>query len=106
MGQSVPQKGYIWGSQGGVFAESPDRVYFASRGELKLPERMPPIVPAFGGGEFPGYWGAFGFQAANEPIANMRNIIVVVEIWTGSWSKRGTSGTTSSSSGGDHTRST
>jgi sugar lactone lactonase YvrE len=75
-----PKAGYIWGSQGGVFAESPDRIYFANRGELKLPDKMPPLLPAFGiSGEFPGFWGAFGYQAANEPIANMANIIVIVD---------------------------
>jgi peptidylamidoglycolate lyase len=75
-----PRKGYIWGSQGGVFAESPDRVYFANRGELKLPDQLPPMLPAFGiAGDFPGFWGAFGFQAANEPIASMRNTVVIVD---------------------------
>ena len=29
--------GYIWGSQPGVFAESPNRIFLAARGELKLP---------------------------------------------------------------------
>jgi hypothetical protein len=27
-----PKPGYIWGSQGGVFAESPNRIYLANRG--------------------------------------------------------------------------
>src|SRR5690242_17129327 len=27
--------GYIWSSIGGIFAESPDRVFIANRGELK-----------------------------------------------------------------------
>ena len=31
--------GYIWGSQPGVFAESPTRIFIAARGELKLPEK-------------------------------------------------------------------
>ena len=51
-----PKPGYIWGSQGGVFAESPNRIYLANRGELKLPERVP--------NNFPGNWGFFNQQAA------------------------------------------
>ena len=92
-----PKPGYIWGSQGGVFAESPNRIYFANRGELKLPDKMPPIPPALAPGgfseEFPGFWGAFGYMAATEPITNMANNIVVVdgngkliEAWT-QWDK-------------------
>src|SRR5262245_62108668 len=34
-------KGWIWGSQGGVFAESPNRIYIVQRGELPVPERAP-----------------------------------------------------------------
>jgi len=37
--QPWTQTGYIWGSQPGVFAESPNRIFLAVRGELKLPER-------------------------------------------------------------------
>ena len=40
-----PKPGYIWGSQGGVFAESPNRIYLANRGELKLPEKVPNNFP-------------------------------------------------------------
>jgi len=32
--------GYIWGSQPGVFAETPNRIFIAARGELKLPEKL------------------------------------------------------------------
>jgi len=66
-----PKPGYIWGSQGGVFAESPNRIYLANRGELKLPEKVP--------NNFPGNWGFFNQQAATQPIANMVNTIVVVD---------------------------
>lgn len=31
-----PRPGYILGSKSGVFAESPDRIFIANRGELKL----------------------------------------------------------------------
>ncbi len=44
--------GYIWGSTGGVFAESSNRIFIANRGELKLPKELP-----FG---FTGFWGSFG----------------------------------------------
>ena len=66
-----PKPGYIWGSQGGVFAESPNRIYLANRGELKLPDRVPP--------NFPGNWGFFNQMAATQPIASMVNCIVVVD---------------------------
>jgi hypothetical protein len=66
-----PKPGYIWGSQGGVFAESPDRIYLANRGELKLPDKVP--------NNFPGNWGFFNQMAATQPIANMVNCIVVVD---------------------------
>jgi len=66
-----PKPGFIWGSQGGVFAESPDRVYLANRGELKLPDKIP--------NGFPGNWGFFNQMAATQPIANMVNCLVVVD---------------------------
>jgi hypothetical protein len=62
--------GYIWGSQPGVFAESPDRIFIAARGELKLPDPLPR--------GFNGIWGSTG-QRATEPEAEMRHCIVVVD---------------------------
>ncbi|MGE0451513.1 MAG: peptidyl-alpha-hydroxyglycine alpha-amidating lyase family protein [Vicinamibacterales bacterium] len=74
--------GYIWGSTGGVFAESPDRVFIANRGELKLPADKP-LPP-----NFTGAWGFFNEQATT-PTPVFRNHIVVVnregkaiESWT------------------------
>lgn len=74
--------GYIWGSTGGVFAESPDRVFIANRGELKLPTDKP-LPP-----NFTGAWGFFNEQATT-PTPVFRNHIVVVnregkavESWT------------------------
>src|SRR5215468_3495342 len=55
--------GYIWGSTGGIFAESPDRVFIANRGELKLPAQLPP--------GFTGFWGSFGEQATT-PTPELR----------------------------------
>lgn len=62
--------GYIWGSQPGVFAESPDRILIAARGELKLPETL--------GRGFNGEWGSLG-QRATEPKPEMTHCIVVVD---------------------------
>ena len=62
-----PKSGYIWGSQGGVFAESPNRIYLANRGELKLPDRVPP--------NFPGNWGFFNQQAATQPMPTWRTAL-------------------------------
>src|SRR5262245_9432211 len=42
--------GYALGSQGGIFAESPNRIFLASRGELKLPDKLP--------AGFNGLWGS------------------------------------------------
>jgi hypothetical protein len=71
--------GYIWGSTGGIFAESPDRVFIANRGELKLPATLPP--------GFTGFWGSI--EQATTPTPEFRNCIVVVnregkavESWT------------------------
>jgi len=76
--------GYIWGSQPGIFAESPNRIFIAARGELKLPDTLPR--------GFNGIWGSMN-QRATEPKPEMRNCIVVVdgsgkmiESWT-QWDK-------------------
>jgi sugar lactone lactonase YvrE len=76
--------GYIWGSQPGIFAETPNRIFIAARGELKLPEKL--------GRGYNGTWGSLG-QRATEPKPEMRNCIVVVdgsgkivEAWT-QWDK-------------------
>lgn len=37
--------GWTWGSQGAVFAESPDKIWIAMRGELPLPPDNPPFTP-------------------------------------------------------------
>src|SRR5580704_17080786 len=39
--QPFARSGYIRGSQGGVFAESPNRIFLLDRGELKGPDRIP-----------------------------------------------------------------
>src|SRR5436190_17673826 len=81
---SVAKPGYSWGSTGGIFAETPNRIFIANRGELKLPEKVP--------NGFNGYWGSLG-QQATTPTPEFRNCIVVVdatgkvvESWT-QWDK-------------------
>ena len=61
--QPWSQQGYIWGSQPGIFAESPSRIFIVARGELKLP-------PTLGRG-FNGMWGSTG-ERATVPPAEMR----------------------------------
>src|ERR1700739_3976735 len=56
--QPIAEKGYVWGSQGGVFAESANRVFLLSRGELKLPEKLP--------NNFNGYYGSIGSASGSD----------------------------------------
>ena len=67
---SFAKPGYIWGSTGGIFAETPNRIFIANRGELKLPATLPP--------GFTGFWGSFNEQATT-PTPEFRNCIVVVD---------------------------
>ncbi len=41
----VTHAGWTWGSMGSVYAESPDRIWIAMRGELPLPEGAEPWTP-------------------------------------------------------------
>ncbi len=68
--QPFARSGYVQGSQAGVFAESPSRIFLANRGELKLPPKLPDL--------FNGSWGSLE-QRANAPTAELRNCIVVVD---------------------------
>ena len=72
--------GYITASNSGIFVESPDRIYLISRGELKLPERLPP--------DFNGTIGSLP-ETATRQKAELRNCIIVanskgeiLERWT------------------------
>src|SRR5688572_10702279 len=40
-----PHAGWTWGSFGGVYAENPDRIWVAMRGELPLPQGAAPWTP-------------------------------------------------------------
>ncbi len=74
----IAPKGYTWGSQAGVFAETPNRIFIANRGELLLPAIMPP-----------GYNGSYGsidvaqtFNGASRretPPDLMRDCLLVVD---------------------------
>jgi hypothetical protein len=48
------QPGFAFGGNSGVFAESPDRIFVAQRGEATLPNPVPP--------EFAGYAGSIGIN--------------------------------------------
>ena len=41
----IKHEGWTWGSTGAVFAESPDRIWIAQRGELPLPKGAKPWTP-------------------------------------------------------------
>ena len=68
--QPWSQSGYIWGSNAAVFAQTPNRIFLAVRGELKLPDTLPR--------NFLGFWGSLG-ERATVPKAEARNCIVVVD---------------------------
>ncbi len=68
--QPFARPGYVQGSQGGVFAESPNRIFVANRGELKLPDKLPAA--------FNGSWGSLG-QQATQATSELRNCILVVD---------------------------
>jgi hypothetical protein len=49
------QPGFAFGGNSGVFAESPNRIFVAQRGEMRLPDPIPPA--------FAGYVGSIGINA-------------------------------------------
>ena len=69
--QSVQTPGYIRGSQAGVFAETPDRVFLVQRGELKLPDKLPE--------GFANFWGSLNMGQANNQRPLMHNAIIIVD---------------------------
>ncbi len=62
--------GWTWGSTGGVFAESPDRIWIAQRGQLPLPEKAKP-------GDSVGLHG--GNANRLRPKTRWTNSIIVVD---------------------------
>lgn len=63
-------QGWTWGSQGGVFAETPNRIFILQRGELPVPEKAPE--------GYTGGYGSFG-QPATQGKPRMENCILVVD---------------------------
>ena len=68
-----PAKGYIWGSQSGVYPESADKVFLSSRGEIELPK------DARIGPDFPGNWGALNRGGATGQVPVFRNNILIID---------------------------
>jgi hypothetical protein len=76
------QPGYAFGGNSGVFAESPDRIFVAMRGEYRLPNPVPP--------EFEQHAGTIGVNVLSETTGRVwRNCLytldrngVVKELWT------------------------
>ena len=62
-------EGWTWGSFGGVYAESPDRIWIAMRGELPLPEGAEPWT-AYGATDLVGNatGNTDGLSAACNPV--------------------------------------
>jgi len=68
--QPLGHPGWTWGSQGGVFAESPNRIYILQRGELPIPEKAP--------AGYTGGYGAFG-TPATQGKPRLENCILIVD---------------------------
>jgi hypothetical protein len=86
-----PKDGYTWGSVPGIFVESDDRIFVASRGEIKLPDPVPAGYRLF--------WGTVR-SALSAPENEVRACLRIVdssgrtvEIWD-QWDKlfQGTNG--------------
>ncbi len=76
--QPIAPAGFTWGSQAGVFAETPNRIFLANRGELLLPAITPP--------GYNGFFGTIDIKQTNNgasrretPPDVMRDCIVVVD---------------------------
>src|SRR3954454_7798367 len=79
-----PKSGYAWGSVPGIFVESDDRIFIASRGEIRLPDPVP--------SEYLGFFGSLR-SALNAPENEVRGCLRVVdstgkvlELWS-QWDK-------------------
>jgi len=68
--KSLGHPGWTWGSQGGVFAENPNRIILLQRGELPVPEKAPE--------GYTGGYGAFGIPAT-QGKPRLENCILVVD---------------------------
>ena len=80
------EPGFAFGGNSGVFAESPNRIFIAQRGEARLPSPVPP--------EFAGYAGSIGINVLSDTARRVwRNCLYtldgngnVKERWT-QWDK-------------------
>jgi hypothetical protein len=64
--------GYAFGGNSGVFAESPNRIFIAQRGETRLPEPIPP--------GFAGFAGSIGINVLNATDRRVwRNCLYTVD---------------------------
>jgi len=64
--------GFAFGGNSGVFAESPNRIFVAQRGETKLPDPVPPA--------FAGYAGSIGINALTDTARRVwRNCLYTVD---------------------------
>lgn len=76
------EEGYAFGGNSGVFAESPDRIFIAQRGETRLPDPVPP--------EFDQHAGSIGLNVLTDTARRVwRNCLytlgangVVRELWS------------------------
>ena len=55
------EAGFAFGGNSGVFAESPDRILIAQRGEIRLPDPLP--------AGYTGFAGSLGSTCSASPIA-------------------------------------
>ena len=75
------KQGFAFGGNSGIFAESPDRIFIAQRGETRLPIPIPP--------EFEGYAGSIGINTLSATdLRTWQNCIYtidgdgnVIDIW-------------------------
>lgn len=67
---SLGHPGWTWGSQGGVFAETPNRIFIVQRGELPVPPKAPE--------GYTGGYGSFG-TPATQGKPRLENCILIVD---------------------------
>ena len=66
------EAGFAFGGNSGIFAESPNRIFIAQRGETRLPVPVPP--------EFAGYAGSIGINVLNATDRRVwRNCLYTVD---------------------------
>src|SRR5580765_2449967 len=66
------EPGYAFGGNSGIFAESPNRIFIAQRGETRLPSPVP--------AEFAGYAGSIGINVLSATDRRVwRNCLYTVD---------------------------